>query len=134
MALSLFQTVTAKFKEIFLMFHKEPQESKKPSPTPALPKLPSPGEKEVPVIHITAKTSASKGVPPNGQAYGTAPHPLTLDESSIVTVLGTDIKTGQEVTLSLKERYMGLYVIGATGTGKTTLDLTMILSDIKQGL
>jgi DNA segregation ATPase FtsK/SpoIIIE-like protein len=130
MALSLLQTVTAKFKEIFLMFHKEPHESKKTSPTPALPKLPSPGEKEVPVIHITAKTSASKGAPPNG----TAPQPRTLDESSIVTVLGTDIKTGQEVTVSLKERYMGLYVIGATGTGKTTLDLTMILSDINQGL
>jgi hypothetical protein len=134
MALSLLQTVTAKVKEIFLKFLKKPHESKKPSATPALPKLPSPGEKEVPVIHISAKTSSSKGVPPNGRPNGTAPQPRTLDESSIVTVLGTDIKTGQEVTLSLKERYMGLYVIGATGTGKTTLDLTMILSDIKQGL
>ena len=51
-----------------------------------------------------------------------------------MTVLGTDSTTGEPVTISLKERYMGLYVIGATGTGKTTLNLSMILSDIKQGL
>jgi hypothetical protein len=76
----------------------------------------------------------SQSRPQTGERNGTAPQPRYPDESSIVTVFGTNIKTGQEVTLSLKERYMGLYVIGATGTGKTTLDLAMILSDIKQGL
>jgi hypothetical protein len=48
-------------------------------------------------------------------------------------VLGDDILTGDEVTISLEERLLGQYIIGATGTGKTTLDLNMILSDIQAG-
>jgi hypothetical protein len=46
------------------------------------------------------------------------------------TVLGNDCETGEAVRLTLDERLQGLYVIGATGTGKTTLLLNMILSDI----
>jgi hypothetical protein len=48
------------------------------------------------------------------------------------TVLGDDVETGEAVGLTLDERMQGLYVIGATGTGKTTLLLNMILSDISQ--
>jgi type IV secretory system conjugative DNA transfer VirD4/TraG family protein len=68
---------------------------------------------------------------PNGHTNGTRPQPGFPDES-MSTVLGPDCETGEPVTISLKERLLGLYVIGATGTGKTTLDLNMILSDIHQ--
>jgi hypothetical protein len=49
-------------------------------------------------------------------------------------VLGTDIKTGQAVSLSVKELLMGLYGIGVTGSGKSTLDLNMINDCVQQGL
>ena len=59
---------------------------------------------------------------------------MTDRERSIQTVLGTDIHTGQAVTLSLKELLLGLYGIGVTGSGKSTLDLNMIIDFIQQGL
>jgi len=67
---------------------------------------------------------------PNGH---TRPQPGSLDET-VRIVLGTDIRTGKAVTISLKELLQGLYGIGATGTGKTTLDLNMIFSFIRHGL
>src|SRR5437763_10858449 len=69
---------------------------------------------------VSPATSNRLAVPhgpaPNGQANVTRPQPHPPDESSSLTVLGTDSKTGEAVTLSLKERLLGLYVIGATGT------------------
>jgi hypothetical protein len=67
---------------------------------------------------------------PNGHANATKPPPRSPDENAL-TVLGTNIQTGAAVTISLNERLQGLYGIGATGTGKTTLLLNMILSDIR---
>jgi Type IV secretion-system coupling protein DNA-binding domain len=49
-------------------------------------------------------------------------------------LLGTDDKTGREIALSQRERLQGLYIIGSTGTGKTTLLHHLILSDIRAGL
>lgn len=48
-------------------------------------------------------------------------------------VLGKDIITGQLVTLDQEQRLKGLYVIGKTGTGKSTLLVNMILQDIEAG-
>jgi hypothetical protein len=88
-------------------------------PSPALaPQMPPP-----PVVRQTPA--------PHEHTNGTRPQPKAADETAL-TVLGTDCETGEPVTISLKERLLGLYVIGATGTGKTTLDLNMILSDIHQ--
>ena len=61
------------------------------------------------------------------------PLPPKRTARQITTVLGTDTTTGQEVGLTLEERFQGLYAIGATGTGKTTVLLNMIISDIYQG-
>jgi hypothetical protein len=69
---------------------------------------------------------------PNGHTNGTRPQPYAADETAL-TVLGTDVKSGREVTIALKERLLEFYVIGANGTGKTTLDLNLILSDISHG-
>jgi Type IV secretion-system coupling protein DNA-binding domain len=75
-------------------------------------------------------TGTSLSLAANGQAQvalipASAPKP-----QSPPTVLGEDIETGETVSLTLNERLQGLYVIGGTGTGKTTLLLNMILSDI----
>src|SRR5712691_9943407 len=50
------------------------------------------------------------------------------------SVIGKDIDTGQLVTIEQEQRLKGLYVIGKTGTGKTTLLVNMILQDIEQGM
>jgi hypothetical protein len=55
------------------------------------------------------------------------------EQERLATPLGTDVATGQEVSIPLLVRFQGVYCIGATGTGKSTFDLTMILSDICHG-
>src|SRR5438270_3806414 len=50
------------------------------------------------------------------------------------SILGTDTQTGQRVELPQTSRREGLYIIGATGTGKSTLLENLILQDINQGL
>ena len=56
------------------------------------------------------------------------------DPRTASSVLGLDGETGMEVMLSLKDRLQGLYGIGGTGTGKTTLLTHLILSDIRHDL
>jgi Type IV secretion-system coupling protein DNA-binding domain len=68
---------------------------------------------------------------PNGHPQVTLIPASAPKRQNPPTVLGNDCETGEEVSLSLNERLQGLYVIGATGTGKTTLLLNMILSDIR---
>ncbi|HPS41002.1 MAG TPA: type IV secretion system DNA-binding domain-containing protein [Anaerolineaceae bacterium] len=50
-------------------------------------------------------------------------------------LLGTNTYMGitNEVKLSLKERMMHMYLVGQTGTGKSTLMKTMLLSDMQEG-
>jgi hypothetical protein len=50
-----------------------------------------------------------------------------------VTILGSDRETGTDIVISQAARQQGLYVIGANGTGKSTLLAQMILTDISQG-
>jgi hypothetical protein len=52
------------------------------------------------------------------------------EEQRLATVLGTDAATGEAVAIPFAGRFQGVYCVGATGTGKTTLLLQMILSDI----
>ena len=95
-----------------------------PSNRPAVP-----GTLQNPALHETRLHPALRhSAAPNG----TRPQPSFPDEDAR-TVLGTDRKTGEAVTISLKERLLGMDVIGATGTGKTTFDLNLILSDIRHG-
>lgn len=48
--------------------------------------------------------------------------------------LGRDVKTGTDVRLSTAERRQGLYVIGKTGMGKSTLLESLIVQDMEAGL
>lgn len=52
---------------------------------------------------------------------------------STETLLGRDALTQEERTLSAYGRGLGTYVIGLTGTGKTTLLLSVILGDLARG-
>jgi hypothetical protein len=54
------------------------------------------------------------------------------ERQRLATVLGADVATGLEVAITLPARFQGMYGIGATGTGKTTLLLNMVLSDIRK--
>ena len=73
-------------------------------------------------------------LPPNpGPTQPPGAPPPSTQAHSRTTVLGTDGETCQGVGLTLAHRFLGTYCIGATGTGKSTLDLTMILSDISHG-
>jgi hypothetical protein len=49
-------------------------------------------------------------------------------------VLGVDTATGEQVRLAQEERTRGLYVIGSTGMGKSTLYINLIMQDMEQGL
>jgi hypothetical protein len=49
------------------------------------------------------------------------------------TLLGSSAATQEEVTLSPYSRGLGSYVIGLTGTGKTTFLLSVVLQDIAAG-
>lgn len=50
-----------------------------------------------------------------------------------MTLLGTDIHTGQAIALAQRDRLQGAYLVGASGTGKTTLILNLLLADIRAG-
>jgi hypothetical protein len=87
-----------------------------------------------PLETLPMPAPATQVVPqaPNGHTNGARPQLNTTDETAL-TVLGADIETRERVTISLDERFQGTYCIGSTGTGKTTLLLNMILSDIRAG-
>jgi hypothetical protein len=50
------------------------------------------------------------------------------------TVIGTDMKTGRDVSLTQRAKVQGVYIIGENGTGKTNTIKTMVASDIQNGL
>lgn len=67
------------------------------------------------------------------QTYTQAPAPQDLSEEGII--LGTNTYRGQEqiVHFGREDRMRHMYVIGQTGTGKTTILKNMIIQDIKNG-
>jgi RecA/RadA recombinase len=48
------------------------------------------------------------------------------------SVLGTDIETGEEISITIGEREQALACFGAIGSGKSTLALHLILQDCRQ--
>lgn len=49
-------------------------------------------------------------------------------------IIGKDFKTGETITIGDEERCGGLYILGKPRTGKSTLLISLALSDIKKGL
>jgi hypothetical protein len=50
------------------------------------------------------------------------------------SIIGIDTTTKQRVDIPQSSRRRGLYIIGATGTGKSTLIENLIVQDIRQGI
>src|SRR5688500_11151842 len=92
-------------------------------------RLPGPIQAEVQaLLRSTASPSETRARPAlpktgarNGYSNGTRARLLKRDARTLSSLIGTDIKTGKPVSISQKARQQGLYVIGANGTGKTTL-------------
>ena len=85
------------------------------------------------VMHLPAFT-ASKDSPQLRQNQTTsAPAPSGLPSEG--TLLGVNDFRGTEtkVRISLEDRMRHFYIIGQTGTGKTTLMKNMLIQDIKEG-
>ncbi|MDD5165612.1 MAG: DUF87 domain-containing protein [Candidatus Pacebacteria bacterium] len=84
-------------------------------------------------IHFPA-TNVHHAAPQLKQSEaGTAPAPLDLPQKG--TLIGTNTHRGQEtpIYISPEDRMRHFYVIGQTGTGKTTLLKNMIIQDIEAG-
>ena len=84
-------------------------------------------------LHFPA-THVSKAAPQLKQSKaGTSPVPLDVPKEG--TFIGWNSHRGQEskVFIAPEDRMRHFYVIGQTGTGKTTLLKNMIIQDIKDG-
>jgi Type IV secretory system Conjugative DNA transfer len=55
-------------------------------------------------------------------------------DSPSYSIIGRDLHNGTDVAISQQARRQGLYIIGTTGTGKSTLLANLILTDVEQGL
>jgi len=64
---------------------------------------------------------------------GTAPAPLDLPQEGVYLGTNTDRGTERRVYMTPEDRLRHFYVIGQTGTGKTTLLKNMIIQDIERG-
>lgn len=85
------------------------------------------------LIHFPTGTSSPHELQDSGGAN--APSPLSASKATDGVYLGTNTYRGQtsEVFLSKEDRVRHCYVIGQTGTGKTTILKSMAIQDIKNG-
>jgi predicted ribonuclease YlaK len=64
---------------------------------------------------------------------GSSPAPLNIAKSGILLGINKDRNTETKIYFSPEDRLRHFYVIGQTGTGKTTLLKNMIVQDIENG-
>jgi hypothetical protein len=109
------------------------REIKKAYPHIPLERLPDTVKHEVKLIlqiGINASPAAGQTAQYNGGAGAQAQTPI----GNLYSAIGTDLDTNSDVVIYQKDRPQGLYIIGTTGTGKSTLIANLILNDINQGL
>ncbi len=68
-----------------------------------------------------------------GGVSRTLPTPPSMPPKGLVIARSNYPGTGNDITLSARDRLMHMWVCGPTGTGKTTLLANMILHDIEHG-
>lgn len=85
------------------------------------------------LIHFPTGTSSPHELQDSGGA--SAPSPLSASKVTDGVYLGTNTYRGQtsDVFLSKEDRVRHCYVIGQTGTGKTTILKNMAIQDIQNG-
>jgi hypothetical protein len=123
-------------------------EIKSAFPGVPLENLPADIMREVSEILLTVHKAAMANMNSGGQSKGREPTPQSQtythqrhdtptaqaykDYTKLYSIIGTDLK--DDIAISQKARQQGLYIIGTNGTGKSTLNANLILTDIKQGL
>jgi DNA helicase HerA-like ATPase len=120
------------FRALFYPEWLKPRQNTRSSSDTTVATLPQPVSNEAQVIPDSGATAHPVEITANGQTNAPEPRKRQWDENT-VTVLGADILTGEQVTISLEEQRLGQYVIGSAGTGKTTLLDNMIHSVASQG-
>jgi putative ribosome biogenesis GTPase RsgA len=60
--------------------------------------------------------------------------PELIDAADTYSIIGTDVKTGQNIFLATEARLQCVWLIGATGTGKSSLIARLIAQDIENNL
>lgn len=85
------------------------------------------------MLHFPTGTSSPHELKGSGGA--SAPAPISASKNSDGVYLGTNTYRGQtsDVFLAKEDRVRHCYVIGQTGTGKTTILKNMAIQDIKNG-
>ena len=95
---------------------------------------------------LTTNTGTTQPAPPSRPAA--PPRPQTVQTNGhrrppavaplrpapLTTILGTDMRTGLDISITQKAKAQGAYIIGENGTGKSTLVENMLVSDILEGL
>ncbi len=84
-------------------------------------------------LHFPAST-VSRAAPQLKQSKaGTSPAPLDVPQQGTLIGMNDHRGTEQKIFIAPEDRMRHFYVIGQTGTGKTTLLKNMIVQDIKAG-
>ncbi|MBP6923963.1 MAG: type IV secretion system DNA-binding domain-containing protein [Candidatus Pacebacteria bacterium] len=86
------------------------------------------------LVHFPQNAASGAAAPQFKQSYAqTAPAPTTMPIEG--TVLGINAHRGTErkIFITAEDRLRHFYIIGQTGTGKTTLMKNMIVQDIMRG-
>jgi hypothetical protein len=106
---------------------------KKASCPPPGPQVPQTVLKQIPVIHISNNGVLPPAGAPNGQGNGTTPQPRWPGVRSFSAVLGTDIHTGEEISLTDDAWAQFLTCFGVTGAGKSAFLRGLIKQVIQAG-
>jgi hypothetical protein len=91
----------------------------------------TPHARPQPVVSPNVTTNGHTSTQP---ATGIPRPPAPRTPVPRTTVIGTDIATLRDISITQEAKRQGCYVIGANGTGKTNLLKTMITADVQNGL
>lgn len=109
--------------------------------TRANPLMP-PGSERLPYLFDSVEATAAFRLPPasrdaldgvDTRTWRSAMPPRTLSTGGVLLGESTEAGTTREVRISSEDRLRHTYVVGQTGTGKSTMLRTMILDDIRAG-
>jgi hypothetical protein len=106
---------------------------------PIPPDFPLTREQKLDLFGVLIEAGAIKYTPHQRQGVQqTAPPQSEAAQApqahtTLYSIIGTDLNKDVDVAISQKARLQGLHVIGANGTGKTTLLSNLILADIRNG-
>lgn len=108
---------------------------------PVNPLMPG-GAERIPYLFDSVEATAAFRLPSisndelmgvNTRSWRSAPPPRDLPETGVLLGESNEPGTSREVRISPEDRLRHTYLVGQTGTGKSTMLRTMILDDIRAG-